>query len=110
MSDSPFPRRLKVARLLTDISQKKLGIAAGIDPFVSSSRMNHYEKGTHHPLYDTAARIAAVLNVPTSYFYETDDTMAEIILAAWVMSDSERKRLLAKMRPKPHGPRSDDVE
>ncbi len=101
MSDSPFPKRLKVARLQADISQKKLGIAAGIDPFVSSSRMNHYEKGTHHPLYDTASRIAGVLNVPTSYFYEADDTLAEIILVAGAMSTAERKRLLAKMHAKP---------
>ena len=102
MSDSPFPKRLKLARLQAEISQKKLGIAAGIDPFVSSSRMNHYEKGTHHPLYDTAAQIAAVLNVPTSFFYEADDTLAAIILAAGTMSDSERKALLETIQNKVH--------
>lgn len=101
MSDSPFPKRLKEARLKADISQKKLGIAAGIDPFVSSSRMNHYEKGTHHPLYDTVSRIASVLNLPASYFYEANDTMAEIILVAGAMSTAERTQLLEKMHPKP---------
>jgi DNA-binding XRE family transcriptional regulator len=42
-------KRLKEARLLAGISQKKLGIKAGIDEFTASARINQYEKGAHMP-------------------------------------------------------------
>ena len=42
-----FCKRLKEARLAAGLSQKKLGIAAGIDEFVASTRINRYEKGIH---------------------------------------------------------------
>jgi transcriptional regulator with XRE-family HTH domain len=80
MCDSPFPKRLKEARLKAGISQKKLGIAAGLKESVASSQMNHYEKGKHNPSFKVLARIAKVLNVPTSFFYEVDDSMAKKIL------------------------------
>ena len=35
-----FSRRLKEARLAAGFSQKNLGIAAGIDEFVASTRIN----------------------------------------------------------------------
>lgn len=40
-----FCKRLKEARTAAGLSQKKLGIAAGIDEFVASTRINRYEKG-----------------------------------------------------------------
>ena len=54
------PRQLKEARLVANLSQKKLGIAAGMDQFSASARMNHYEIGRHTPDYSTLNRIAAI--------------------------------------------------
>lgn len=79
MNDSPLCRRLKQARLAAKFSQKQLGIAAGMDEFSASARMNHYELGRHSPDYSTLKRIASVLSVPTAYFYAEDDELAEII-------------------------------
>ncbi|KTC81709.1 helix-turn-helix domain-containing protein [Legionella brunensis] len=46
---SPLPKRVKEARLATKFSQKELGIAAGIDQFSASPRINQYETGKHTP-------------------------------------------------------------
>lgn len=75
-----FARRMKEARLRLGISQTNLGIAAKIDEFSSSARINQYEKGKHYPDYSTAERIAAVLKVPTPYLFARDDDLAEWIL------------------------------
>ncbi|WP_115710002.1 helix-turn-helix domain-containing protein [Legionella sainthelensi] len=77
--DSPVPKRLKEARLAAKISQKKLGIAAGMDEFSASARMNHYELGRHTPDYSTLKRIADVLDIPPAYFYADNDQLAEVI-------------------------------
>lgn len=61
------------------ISQKQLGIAAGIDEFSASPRINQYEKGKHQPDYGTVTRLAAVLKVPPPYFYAEDDKLAQLI-------------------------------
>ncbi len=79
MSGSPLCKRLKEARLAAKLSQKKLGIAAGMDEFSSSARMNHYEKGRHTPDYLTLTRIAKVLQLPTAYFYAENDDLAKFI-------------------------------
>ena len=79
MNDSPICKRLKEARLAAKLSQKKLGIAAGMDEFSASARMNHYEKGRHTPDYPTLQRIAKVLKLPTAYFYSESDELANII-------------------------------
>lgn len=79
MDDSPLCKRLKEARLTAKLSQKKLGIAAGMDEFSASARMNHYEKGRHTPDYLTLQRIAKVLRVPTAYFYAESDELAKFI-------------------------------
>jgi len=74
-----FQKRLKQARLAKGLSQKRLGIAAGIDEFVASTRINRYEKGIHQADLDTAQRLAEVLDVSPSYFYEENDELAEKI-------------------------------
>lgn len=95
--DSPVPKRLKEARLAAKISQKKLGIAAGMDEFSASARMNHYELGRHTPDYCTLKRIAEVLSVPTAYFYADEDSLAQLIQLFVQLSDSEKKLLLEKV-------------
>ncbi len=79
MSGSPLCKRLKEARLSANLSQKTLGIMAGMDQFSSSARMNHYEMGRHTPDYSTLRRIAIVLKLPVAYFYAEDDELAEVI-------------------------------
>jgi len=79
MVDSPLPKRLKEARIAAKVSQKQLGIAAGIDEFSASPRINQYETGKHTPDFLTLKRIAEVLSVPTAYFYAEDDDLAAAI-------------------------------
>jgi transcriptional regulator with XRE-family HTH domain len=94
----PFPQRLKEARTRLGVSQKKLGILAGIDEFSSSARINQYEKGKHAPDFIMAKRLAAVLNIPTSYLYETDDDIASMLMLYYQLNDDERKKILDEMR------------
>lgn len=75
-----FCKRLKEARLAAGLSQKKLGIAAGIDEFVASTRINRYEKGVHEVDINTAQKLADVLNIPLAYLYVENDQLATIIM------------------------------
>lgn len=77
---SPFPKRLKEARLMRGLSQKQLGILAGIDRFVASARMNQYERGVHAPDFKTVIALAKVLEVPTAFLFCIEDDLAEKIL------------------------------
>lgn len=79
-NSSPLTKRLKEARKNAGLSQKELGIRAGIDEFSASPRMNQYENGTHSPDFMMLKKISDVLGVPTAYFYAEDDGLAEYIL------------------------------
>ena len=79
MNISPLPRRLKEARLAAKLSQKELGIAAGIDQFSASPRINQYETGKHTPDFLTLKNLAIVLSVPTAFFHAEEDDLAEMI-------------------------------
>ncbi|MGF6510644.1 helix-turn-helix domain-containing protein [Paraburkholderia sp. 32] len=93
-----FGGRLKEARLRTGLSQKKLGIAAGLDPFVASSRINRYELGLHKVDYPFACRLAAELSVPVAYFYTENDELAELILLYGRAAPKARSILLTIAR------------
>lgn len=71
--------RLKQARVAAGLSQKNLGIAAGIDQFVASTRINRYELGVHKPDLLTARNLAKVLEVPVAFFYAEEDEIADLI-------------------------------
>ena len=86
--------RLREARERAGISQKQLGIKAGIDPNVASARINQYEKGKHLPHLATARQLAKVLGVPTPYLYADDDDLAAWILAYRRISTATRKSIL----------------
>jgi transcriptional regulator with XRE-family HTH domain len=86
--------RLREARERAGISQKQLGIKAGIDPDVASARINQYEKGKHLPHLATARQLAKVLGVPTPYLYTDDDDLAAWILAYRSVSTATRKSIL----------------
>ena len=62
MSDAnrQWGARLKQARLAMCLSQKQLGVQAGIDEFVASTRINRYELGIHKPDYLTAQSLVRV--------------------------------------------------
>lgn len=74
-----YSRRLREAREARDISQRKLGIQAGLDEFVASTRINRYEKGVHQPALRIQERLAEALGMPLAYFYAEDDELARLI-------------------------------
>lgn len=91
--------RLKEARQAGGLSQKGLGIAAGIDQFVASTRINRYELGIHEPDIQTVRKLAQVLKVPTAYLYCDDDELADVLLGYYRLDDAARakiKKQLAK--------------
>lgn len=77
----PVPRRLKEARERSGLSQRALGIRAGIDPGSASARVNRYERGIHAPDYSTLAALGRALEVPVAYFYAEEEDLADIIRA-----------------------------
>jgi transcriptional regulator with XRE-family HTH domain len=87
-------QRLKEARLRTGISQRQLGIKAGIDYFSASARINQYERGKHMPDLQTLTRLAKVMGVPAPYFYCEDAELAEVIVKFSALAKSEKKRVL----------------
>ncbi|WP_395302407.1 helix-turn-helix domain-containing protein [Enterobacter mori] len=86
-----FSRRLKEVRLDMALSQKNLGILAGIDEFAASARINRYEKGVHQASIEVVRHLAKVLEVPVAYFYTEDDELASLV-RLWPKLDSEKKK------------------
>lgn len=97
-SNEIWGKRLKAARIAAGLSQKELGILAGLDPFVASTRINRYELGVHKADYRIAQLLANTLDIPTAYLYAEDDNLAELILAYHRLSISKRKELLRKAK------------
>ena len=80
-ADKQWGSRLKQARLAAGLSQKMLGIEAGIDAFVASTRINRYELGVHRPDLLTVRKLAKALDVPVAFFFaDEDDELAELLL------------------------------
>jgi transcriptional regulator with XRE-family HTH domain len=79
-SNQVWARRLKEAREAKGLSQKQLGIEAGLDPSVASTRINRYEKGVHRADYPITQKVARVLDIPVAYLYADYDALADIIL------------------------------
>lgn len=77
---NPLPARLRQLREMRGLSQKELGVMAGIDPSAASPRINQYERGKHAPNFSVAARLAEVLGVPTAFLYAEDEVLAKVIL------------------------------
>lgn len=93
----PLAKRLKQARLRRGLSQTRLGVAAGIDVFSASSRLNQYERGKRFPDFCTAERLAQVLNCPVSFFFIREDDLAEMMLVIHDLPPPQRGQLLAKL-------------
>lgn len=95
-ADQQWEARLKQARLAAGLSQKMLGIEAGIDEFVASTRINRYELGVHKPDLLIAKKLADVLNVPVAFFYtDADDNLAQLLLHYWRADTATRQQVLA---------------
>jgi transcriptional regulator with XRE-family HTH domain len=97
MNKSPLCKRLKEARLAVGLSQKKLGIAAGMDEFSASARMNHYEIGRHTPDYQTLKHIAKTLKLPVAYFYAETDELASLIKLFTLLPKTKKNALIKKI-------------
>jgi transcriptional regulator with XRE-family HTH domain len=91
-------RRLKEIRTQMGFSQKQLGIQAGLDPFVASTRINRYELGVHKADYRIAQRLSEILNIPTAYFYTEDDYLAEIMVTYHRIDQKKKNDLLKSAR------------
>ncbi|MBB1199014.1 XRE family transcriptional regulator [Enterobacteriaceae bacterium 89] len=88
-----FCQRLKTARLAKGLSQKNLGILAGIDEFVASTRINRYEQGVHQASIEVVHQLAKALDVPPAYFYTDDEELAQLLFN-WKRIDSEVKKMI----------------
>lgn len=97
MSRTPIPKRLREARDESGLSQRELGIQAGIDASSASPRLNQYETGKHTPDYTTLAQLAKVLKKPIPYFYCEDDRLARLILAYDKLPAKTRNQLLIQI-------------
>ena len=101
-ADEQWGARLKQARLAAGLSQKMLGIEAGIDAFVASTRINRYELGIHKPDLLTVRKLAEVLKVPMAFFYaDTDDEIAELLFRYGNADEEVRLRIQALLAEQP---------
>ena len=91
---SVFARRLRAARESKGVSQKQLGILAGLDPSVASPRINQYERGRHEPQLKTAKQLADVLGIPPAFLYTEDALLAELLLQWNSLSIRQKKDVL----------------
>ncbi len=94
---NPVAKRLKEARLIIGLSQKELGIRAGIDPSSASPRVNQYETGKHTPDFNTCTKLCEVLDVPVAFFYAEDDELAQLIKIFHALSHSQKNNLLKEL-------------
>lgn len=99
-AESVIARRLREARKKDGDSQAALGIRAGIDASVASTRINQYERGKHRPGLRTIDRIAKCLSVPAPYFYAESDQLAAWILAFKLVEPALRNAVLQSAKEK----------
>lgn len=90
-------KRLKEARERKGLSQRQLGIAAGLDRFVASTRVNRYERGVHQPDPVTVQRLADALGVPAAYLFASDERLARMILTFSTLPTKAQDRVIAEL-------------
>ncbi|MET1080997.1 MAG: helix-turn-helix transcriptional regulator [Pseudomonas sp.] len=93
-SNRVWARRFKEAREAKGLSQRQLGIEAGLDPSVASTRINRYETGVHRAAGPITEKVAQVLDIPVAYLYADDDLLAELILFFDRASAAQKAELL----------------
>ena len=92
-----FSTRLAQARERAGLSQKQLGILAGMDPSVASPRINQYERGRHEPQLKTAKQLAEALGIPPAFLYTDDALLAELLLKWNDLSLKAKKQVLKEV-------------
>lgn len=99
-----FARRLAQARMAAGLSQRQLGIRAGLEPSVASPRVNQYEQGKHEPRPAAVKRLADALGIPPAFLYTEDELLAKLLLCWGKLSVARKKKLLelatSPVRPK----------
>lgn len=83
---------------MRDVSQRALGAMLGMTKKNGSVRINRYEQQTSRADMDTAAEIAAALDVPLAYLFAEDPGLAEWILAYEKLDDTLRQEILGAIR------------
>lgn len=94
---APYPvlaRRLAEARQRAGLSQRDLGLLAGLDPAVASPRINQYERGKHEPRGETLQRLAEALGVPAAYLLTDDELLARLLLHWKDLTVRQKKQVL----------------
>ena len=89
--------RLREVRTAAGLSQRELGVRAGLDPSVASPRINQYERGKHTPDTSTLAKLGEVLDVPVAYFFANDDDLALLITTFHRLSSTRRRQLMSAL-------------
>lgn len=56
--------------------------------------MNQYETGKHAPDFKVVERIAKILKLPSSFFYTSDDDLAELLKLYGSLSKKEQRQIL----------------
>jgi transcriptional regulator with XRE-family HTH domain len=87
--------RLRSARVVAGLSQRELGIRAGMDPSVASPRVNQYERGKHTPDTNTLGKLGQVLDLPVAYFFADEEELAILIASFHRLPASARRRFMA---------------
>lgn len=90
-------KRLRQAREDCGLSQRELGVQAGMDPSVASPRVNQYEQNRHTPNIVVLSQLANVLGQPLAYFYASDDELARLVTAFHRASREGRQILLSQI-------------
>lgn len=75
-----YSQRLIELREASGLSQRELGIRAGIDETSAGTRVSRYESGVHEPDLESLEALAKVLRAPLAFFYSDDDELAEKVL------------------------------
>jgi transcriptional regulator with XRE-family HTH domain len=91
-STSIVGRRIKELREDLGWSQEKIGVAIGIDESSSRARISRYELGVHEPPIPTARLIAKALDVPLTYLYCEEDSIASLLLSLHRLKPTVRNR------------------
>jgi transcriptional regulator with XRE-family HTH domain len=100
--------RLKQARLAKGWSQKNLGMRAGLDEFVASTRINRYELGVHKADLLIAKNLAKVLGISVAFLYATDDDVAALLFRYGKAKKAERAQIQKLLEHIPMPPTPSD--
>lgn len=84
-----YAKRLKYARAKAEMTLKELGVKAGMDEFVASTRVSRYESAKHAPSLDDAFALATALDIPIGYFVTENDDVANLLLTLHNLSEAQ---------------------